>query len=221
MRLMDGLPDSRRHLIRSLVGGRYADVPYGHWLIDDILPEALCAAIAALPIGPARIGDTLGKRDTHNTNRVFCDAANRREYPAMEALAEAFQDGDVVRAVERTCGIRLAGTSLRIEYCQDLDGFWLEPHTDLGVKKFTLTVYLCRGDGAEDWGTDIYDSDRRHVARSPCGFNKAMMFVPAENTYHGFEKRSIEGVRQSLIVNYVGPEWRSRHELAYPDQPIR
>jgi hypothetical protein len=24
-------------------------------------------------------------------------------------------------------------------------------------------------------------------------------------------------VRRSLIVNYVKPEWRSRHELAYPD----
>jgi hypothetical protein len=45
--------------------------------------------------------------------------------------------------------------------------------------------------------------------------------VPANDTYHGFERRIIPGVRRSLIVNYVGPEWRSRQELAYPDQSIR
>jgi len=25
-------------------------------------------------------------------------------------------------------------------------------------------------------------------------------------------------VRRSLIVNYVKPEWRARHELAYPER---
>jgi len=25
-------------------------------------------------------------------------------------------------------------------------------------------------------------------------------------------------VRRSLIVNYVKPEWRSRHELAFPER---
>lgn len=28
------------------------------------------------------------------------------------------------------------------------------------------------------------------------------------------------GVRKSLIVNYVKPEWRARHELAYPGAPV-
>ena len=41
--------------------------------------------------------------------------------------------------------------------------------------------------------------------------------MPASDTWHGFHKRPIAGVRRSLIVNYVKPEWRSRHELAYPD----
>jgi hypothetical protein len=47
-----------------------------------------------------------------------------------------------------------------------------------------------------------------------------MVFVPSNNTYHGFEKRPIKGVRTSLIINYVTNEWRAREQLAFPDAPI-
>ena len=43
-----------------------------------------------------------------------------------------------------------------------------------------------------------------------------MVFVPANNTYHGFEKRPIKGVRTSLIINYVTNEWRAREQLVLP-----
>jgi hypothetical protein len=39
------------------------------------------------------------------------------------------------------------------------------------------------------------------------------------DTWHGFRPRDIRGVRRSLIVNYVVPEWRARHELAFPSVP--
>jgi hypothetical protein len=44
--------------------------------------------------------------------------------------------------------------------------------------------------------------------------------VPSDVTYHGFEPRRIEGVRQSVIVNYVTSEWRAREQLAFPNQPV-
>jgi hypothetical protein len=47
-----------------------------------------------------------------------------------------------------------------------------------------------------------------------------MVFIPADNTWHGFEKRAIKGVRKSLILNYVTPEWRAREQLSYPDTLI-
>jgi hypothetical protein len=217
---MTDLSKTFQHFAKSLQNSRHVAVPYDYWLLHDVLPNDICEELAALPFVPAAIGDTLGKRETHNSTRIFCDAANRRSHPAMAAVAALFQDRGTTQAIEETCHARLAGTSLRIEYCQDTAGFWLEPHTDLGVKKFTMMIYVCRGEGSEDWGTDIYDSRRRHVARSPCGFNKGLIFVPADNTFHGFERRNIAGIRKALIVNYVGPEWRSRHELAYPEQPI-
>ena len=83
-----------------------------------------------------------------------------------------------------------------------------------------MLIYLSDRDEAEGWGTDIYDGEKRHLGSAPGGFNKGVIFVPGADTWHGVEKRTFRGVRKSIIVNYVKPEWRSRHELAYPDRPI-
>jgi hypothetical protein len=117
-------------------------------------------------------------------------------------------------------GTNLKGTYLRIEFAQDIDGFWLEPHTDLGVKAFSMLLYLSKDPSHHDRGTAIYDVDKSHVGRSPFTSNGAMVFVPSNDTNHGFERRPIRGVRTSLIINYVTNEWRAREQLAFPNQPV-
>ena len=161
-----------------------------------------------------------GKRELHNNTRRYFDAENRKAFPVCEAVAEAFQDERITGLIEKTFGTKLDGTYLRIEFAQDTDGFWLEPHTDLGVKSFTMLLYLSRDESHENLGTDIYGPDKAHVGRSPFASNAAMVFVPSDNTYHGFEKRPIPGVRVSLIINYVTNEWRAREQLAFPEAPI-
>jgi hypothetical protein len=74
--------------------------------------------------------------------------------------------------------------------------------------------------GSEAWGTDILDGPDRFVASAPYVRNGGPIFIPGAGTWHGFRRRPIAGVRRSLIVNYVRPEWRSRHELSYPQQPV-
>ncbi len=204
----------------SLARADRRERPYRHWLLSGMLPEATRAALATLPITPARIGDTEGKRDTHNAQRIYYDDARRAAHPACAALARAMQSADVIAALQRACAVRLGGTSLRIEHCQDTEGFWLEPHTDIGVKKFTMLIYLEDQPGSADWGTDIHDGPANPVGRAPYRQNAGLIFVPAADTWHGFAPRPIAGVRKSLIVNYVGPEWRARHELAFPDRPV-
>ncbi|MEW5963513.1 MAG: 2OG-Fe(II) oxygenase, partial [Pseudomonadota bacterium] len=122
--------------------------------------------------------------------------------------------------IESSFGTKLAGSYLRVEYAQDSGGFWLEPHTDLGVKLFTMLLYMSRDPEHADLGTDIYDTGKRHVGRSPFASNTAFVFVPSDITFHGFEPRTIPGVRKSIIINYVTNEWRAREQLAFPDQPI-
>ncbi|MBS0644355.1 MAG: 2OG-Fe(II) oxygenase [Proteobacteria bacterium] len=194
--------------------------PFRHWLLRDMLPVDACSAIDALDVRPPMIGDTQGKRETHNSTRQFFSVEQRTRHAVCDAIATALQGSDVVHRLESLCDVRLAGSSLRIEYCLDTDGFWLEPHTDIGAKLFTMLIYLSQEPGCEAWGTDLYDNNRQWVGTSPYRRNWGLIFVPGPDTWHGVERRPIRGVRRSLIVNYVKPEWRSRHELAFPEQPV-
>jgi hypothetical protein len=205
---------------RCLENGRVETEPFRHWLLEDVLPPDLGNAITALPFDPPRIGDTKGKRETHNESRIFFSVENQGRFDVCRDLAGVFQNDATVRKLDRTCGTDLGGSFLRIEYCQDMDGFWLEPHTDISVKLFTMLIYLSTDPGSENWGTDIYDEDMNFVGTSPSAFNRGLIFIPGANTWHGFRKRPIDGVRKLIIVNYVKDEWRARHELAYPDQPV-
>ena len=167
-----------------------------------------------------RIDDTKGRRETSNATRTFFSVENRRRFDVCQDVAEALQSEATVRKLEHTCWINLKGSFLRIEYCQDTEGFWLEPHTDIRAKLFTMLVYLATDPGSEKWGTDIYDDNLDLVATAPCRFNWGLIFIPGPNTWHGFRRRPLDGVRKSIIVNYVRDEWNDRHQLAYPDRAV-
>jgi hypothetical protein len=207
--------------LSSLRHGERADFPYPHWLLEHCLPDEVVNAVTGLPIAPAPIVDTQGRRETHNDSRIHFGERYRSRFGVMDTLARVFQSQEVTGALEAATAANLSGTSLRIEYCQDSDGFWLEPHTDIGVKKFTMLIYLNREPQGVDWGTDIYADRDTHVGRAPAGFNKGLIFVPSDKTWHGFERRPMNGLRKSLIINYVSPAWRNRHELCFPEEVVR
>lgn len=204
----------------SLRSAVRSEQPYRRWYPADVLPESAARAVAELPFTPPVIDDTLGKRETHNSSRRFFDRANRRAYPVCEAIAGAFESTEVLEAIESVCGVDVGGNYLRIEHCLDTEGFWLAPHTDLGVKKFTLLLYLSTEPGHEAWGTDVYADEETLYETAPGTYNTALVFVPAHNTWHGYHPRPMRGVRRSLIINYVTDEWRNRHELADPERPV-
>ena len=194
--------------------------PFPHWLPVDVLPAAAIAGVIALPVAPPRIADTQGKRETNNATRCYFAGEVLRQAPAAAALAQSFQSATVVRAIEGASGAALHGSLLRIEYCQDTGGFWLEPHRDISVKLLTLIVYLASPPAGEDWGTDLYDGNLRPAGRAPAAAGHGLMFRPGSDTWHGFERRPIAGVRRSLIVNYVTQDWRAVQELAFPGRPV-
>lgn len=212
--------DMKKAFFASMNAVQVKDYPYRHWLVFDIFPVEIAEQLANLPFPVPDIGGISGQRDLHNATRQYFDRDNIQKYVLCKEVAEHFQSKSTIESLQNTFGIDLAGTYLRLEYAQDTDGFWLEPHTDLGVKKFTMLIYLSDGEGHDQLGTDIYSAKDAHVGRSVFQRNAAMVFIPADNTWHGFEKRTIKGVRKSLILNYVTPEWRAREQLAYPDSLI-
>jgi hypothetical protein len=212
--------DVVKTFLRSVDSAKRSEQPYRHWALQACFPAGSVDDVMTLPFDAPSLDGVSGKRELHNNTRKYFDVENRERFPVCEAIAQAFQDKRVTSHIEKAFGTNLKGTYLRIEFAQDIDGFWLEPHTDLGVKVFTMLLYLSKDPSHQDLGTDIYDGDKRHFGRSAFAPNGAMVFIPGNNTYHGFEKRPIKGVRISLIINYVTNEWRAREQLSFPEAPI-
>ena len=193
--------------------------PYPWHLVDEVFPAGVTKELASLPFAAPGLEGVSGRRELHNDTRSYFDAGQMAKYPVMRAVAEALQSRDVARCIADSFDAPIDDTFLRLEYAQDVDGFWLEPHTDLGVKKFTCLIYI--SEGHDELGTDIYRSKEEHFGRSPFTVNTAMIFVPSDKTWHGFEPRPIKGVRKSVILNYVTHDWRAREQLSYPETPVR
>jgi hypothetical protein len=208
-------------MFESIDTSKFTPKPYRHWFLSRCIPQDALDAILALPFEAPGLDGVSGKRELHNNTRKYFDAENMERYPVAKAFNEAFQSKPVVDHIEEHFGTDLKGSYLRVEIAQDIDGFWLEPHTDLGVKLFTMLLYTSKEPSHENLGTDIYDADKKHVGRSPFQSNAALVFVPSDITYHGFEKRKIDGVRKSVIINYVTNDWRAREQLAYPNTPVK
>ncbi len=208
------------HFIDAVRRCERADRPYRHWRLRDVFPEAVCTGILTLPIVPPALGRTDGTRASYNDRRSFITPQLRTKFASCDALAAALQRPEVARIMAETCDIPVAGSFLRMEYIQDIDGAWLEPHRDIPEKLFSMVVYLFTGPDAKEWGTDIYDADLRWVGRSAGEFNSGVIFVPGPATWHGFDPRPIVGVRRLMEINYVRADWRDRNQLAAPDRPI-
>lgn len=207
-------------LVASLELAVRFDQPYRNWRLSGLFPEPVARELAALPFGAPHLDGVSGRRELHNEERSYFAGEVLEQHPVARHVAKVFQSPKVVGAFARGTGAQLDGTYLRIEYAVDTDGFWLEPHTDLGVKALTLLIQL-PSDGQEDLGTDIYSGPGAWCERAAFEWNGALLFVPSNNTWHGFEPRTIRGLRRSVIVNYVTDAWRAREQLAYPSEPVR
>jgi hypothetical protein len=207
-------------LAAAFAAAQSDEAPYRHWSVAQVFPPALAAALRDLPFPPPDLGGVSGKRELHNDKRhYFADAINSR-FPVCGAVADAFQSAETVGLIENATGASLSGAFVRLEYAQDTDGFWLEPHTDLGVKRFTMLIYLADDESQADLGTDLYADPDTWAKRSAFIDNTALVFVPGSNTWHGLARRTIRGVRRSVIMNYVTEAWRDRAQLAYPTTPV-
>jgi hypothetical protein len=213
-------PDSEV-LLHSIKSAEMRNEPYKYWLLNNCLTNDAVDAILRLPFLPPDLGGVSGRRELHNASRTYFDSENNAQNPVCARVAALFQEPVVTSALKDVFSAPINDCFLRIELAKDTDGFWLEPHTDIGVKRFTMILYLSRDAAHRDLGTDIYDRNKQWVTRSPFVSNSALVFVPSDYSYHGFERRPIVGARTSLVINYVTNEWRAREQLAFPHAPVQ
>lgn len=202
--------------LACLARSRHETWPYDHWLLTDALPSAEVDAVAALPVPPPSGQTYNGRRETNNSTRIYFTPENQAKYPVVRRIVEGFQAPAVRETIVRTTGADLSDGHLRIEYCQDMPGFWLEPHTDISVKKFTMLVYLLDDPELANAGTDVLEGppDHKYVHSAPYGRNRGVIFIPGSNTWHGVGHHPLTKLRKSIIINYVTSAWRDKWELA-------
>lgn len=202
--------------IGCLGRAKAATWPYNYWLLDTALPERVIDDIVALPFAAPDAPVFDGRREANNSTRVYFSPQMQARFPVCREVARAFKEPAVLDAIKATTGRDVSKGHLRVEYCQDTDGFWLEPHVDIPVKLYTMLVYLSGEPELRDAGTEVYDASPEHktVATAPYERNKGLIFIPGTDTWHGFRKRPIRGVRKSIIINYVADAWRAKEELA-------
>jgi len=199
-----------------LAKAEHASKPFDYWLLKDALPAMDVDSIVELPIAPPADVQFNGRRETNNSSRIFFSTENQGTYPVCRRVSDGFKDRRVIAAIEAATGTDLSDTRLRIEYCQDAPGFWLEPHTDIRVKKFTMLVYLLDDPELALAGTDIHEGppDHRYVTTARYGRNRGVVFIPSDNSWHGVGHHPLKKLRKSIIINYVSSSWRDTFELS-------
>jgi hypothetical protein len=194
--------------------------PFRHWLLSGLFKDDVVDELLTVPMQTHQLHYNVGSREEHNPTRQYINPPNIEQFPVCHRVAEIFKNRQIISLFEQMGDISLKDTLVRIEYTVDTQGFWLQPHTDIGVKLFTMLIYLSKDANAGSWGTDIYKDANTHVRAVPFKSNSALMFIPSAHTWHGFEPRELNGVRKTLILNYVTQDWRNRHELVHPTEPV-
>lgn len=208
------------NFLNSLKNATKQTHPYTYYLLKDIFNSNIIKELEALPFEGKHLEYTLGTREEFNSTRQYFSPENMQKFACAKTVGDVFLNPKIIKTLEKLGNTSFQGSFLRIEYTIDYDHFWLKSHTDIGAKLFTMLMYLSEGDEASTWGTDIYSDENTHCATAPYAPNLGVIFYPSNNTWHGFRPRKINGIRKALIINYVKPEWRSRHELCDSLNPV-
>lgn len=187
------------------------ETPFEHWDVSGMLPDSLTSEILKLRLGQPQNfkydGTRANDSKAHENSiippkRMFVGRDTLEKYPFFKPLVDGLLDPNTLDCVAEKFGLDTTGLYLRVEYINDFDGFFLEPHKDIVEKKLTLLLYL--GDGPEYLGTDFYDESLNVVKTARFIHNHGYIFKPGDNTWHGLEpNKFIPDRRCSLLINYV------------------
>lgn len=187
---------------------RFTD-PFLHYLIDQPLTEGMLAEVCGTYVADVpriydgtRAGDQTGAARNANT-RVYVTTENVSRFPALGELVDDLLSRETIETVEELLRRPMDNCCLRVEVICDRQGFWLEPHKDIKEKRLSMLLYANPCGESESLGTDLYDAEHRLVKTMPYRHNVGYMFGPADDTWHGLEKKEIRQERRSLLINYV------------------
>ncbi|MCA9055275.1 MAG: hypothetical protein KDA75_15650 [Planctomycetaceae bacterium] len=185
------------------------ETPFLHYFIDQPLTAGMLSEVCGtiIPDVPraydgTRAGDARGNALNANT-RCYVTTDNVDQFPHLGELVDDLLSRETIETVETMLRRTMDNCCLRVEVICDRKGFWLQPHKDIKEKRLSMLLYANPHGEGEHLGTDLYDGELKLVKTMPYRNNVGYMFGPANDTWHGLEKKEIRRERRSLLINYV------------------
>ena len=177
--------------------------PHRWWTVNKAFTDRQSEKIEEMfPDDPAK---GTGTRSSINKFRKFV----KRDTPEGKVFSEYNKDSFKAHITDVT-GVDMLQGALRIELCLDGSGFWLDQHVDIPEKLMTLQVYI--GGGNSVWGTHLYTQPDVLYKALPFIHNTGWLSVLGEPVLHGVPKNKVDGLRKSVIINYV-TDWKDTEQL--------
>ena len=174
--------------------------PFTHYAVKDIFCEKELNEIRKIDL-ELHSGKLDGERAS-NQNRFFITKSNIKNNFIFERIIDYFSRSGVIEMFEKESKNIIKGNYLRVEFLEDKESSWLEPHCDIEEKLLSLIIYLNDTDEDEKNGTVLYDEDMKKVKTVPFIDNSGFYFFAGKNTWHGLEPIKIKESRKAIMVNY-------------------
>ena len=174
--------------------------PFEHYTFTDFFCDNELADINNIKLH-SHSASLSGARTTNN-NRFFVDKQNMWSNSALNRIVDFFLKDDVIDMFEEESNVKIRGNYLRIEFIEDSEKSWLEPHVDISEKLMSFLVYLNNTGESESIGTALYNTDKEYIKTVPFINNQGFYFYPSNDTWHGLESVQIKERRRAVMVNY-------------------
>jgi len=192
---------------------RRFDTPYTHFeSIGESLPTSVAKDVASLT-QETELYKVTGSRSDYKSRTFLNNTSYSSFSTSIQTFLDTLTSESFYEEVVTTFGVDLRGSDIRAEVIGDTDGFYQNAHTDSSDKRISWLTYLGGTEQGDNLGTELYDTDLNLVKTSQWGFNNGLIFLPANNTWHGLSKGAkIVGIRKLLIINFVD-DWKDEFQL--------
>ena len=140
---------------------RYSNNPFTHYTFTDFFCNNELADIDSIKLH--NHSASLDGARTTNSNRFFVDKENMWSNSTLNKIVDFFLRDDIILMFEQESGKTIRGNYLRVEFIEDREKSWLEPHVDIDEKIMSFLLYLNNTNESLNIGTSLYNNKKELV----------------------------------------------------------
>jgi hypothetical protein len=199
-------------LLEALKNSRMNDNPWEHFTFEGALTDEQIDEIrnASIPRDGVlhdgtRSGYKEGVEKQNHKLREYITKDNYHRYPELTKFINEMRGKEVREAIAQMVKNEnnFAGSFVRLEVLNDVEGFWLKPHCDIPEKLISSLIYVNKTGENINLGTDLYNENLKLVKTVPFWNNLGYIFA-GPNKWHGMDEgKNIKVERRGIQLNYV------------------